>query len=113
MFDHPITDPVETVSWINSVFAVVHGALTFMVAIISFNIVANVASQAFDFSNVAPKRTSWQMNGEIAAIGSIYIRTWNLYKNPNMVPHMLDLLGAPIGAALRYPDRRSPFGEKK
>ena len=97
VFGHLITDPVETVSRIDSAFAVVLGALTFMIATIGINIVANFVSPAFDFSNVAPKRISWRMGGMIAAVGSIFITPWNLYANPAVIHYTLDVLGAFIG----------------
>jgi len=97
VFGHMITDPVETVSKIDSTFAVVLGALTFMIATIGINIVANFVSPAFDFSNVAPQRISWRMGGMIAAVGSVFITPWNLYDNPQVIHYTLDILGAFIG----------------
>src|SRR5271167_2075909 len=97
VFGRLITDPVETVSHIDSTFAVVLGALTFMTATIGINIVANFVSPAFDFSNVAPKLISWRMGGMIAALGSVFITPWNLYNNPAIIHYTLDILGAFIG----------------
>lgn len=97
VFGHLITDPVETVSRIDSTFAAVLGALTFMTATIGINIVANFVSPAFDFSNVSPRRISWRMGGMIAAVASIFITPWNLYHNPAVIHYTLDVLGAFIG----------------
>jgi len=97
VFGRMITDPVETVSQIDSTFAMVLGAFTFMVATIGINIVANFVSPAFDFSNVAPKRISWRTGGMIAAVASIFITPWNLYNNPAVIHYTLDVLGAFIG----------------
>jgi NCS1 family nucleobase:cation symporter-1 len=66
VFGKLMTDPVETVSHIDSPTAVVLGALTFLVATIGINIVANFVSPAFDFSNVVPKLISWRAGGMIA-----------------------------------------------
>ena len=68
-----ITDPVATVARIDSTFAIVLGALTFTVATIGINIVANFISPAFDFSNVSPQRISWRAGGMIAAVGSVLV----------------------------------------
>lgn len=54
VFGQLITDPVQTVARIDSTVAIVLGALTFTVATIGINIVANFISPAFDFSNVTP-----------------------------------------------------------
>jgi nucleobase:cation symporter-1, NCS1 family len=97
VYGRMITDPVETVAQIDNVFAVALGALTFMIATIGTNIVANFISPAFDFSNVAPKRISWRMGGMIAAVGSIFITPWNLYNNPEIIHYTLDILGSFIG----------------
>lgn len=97
VFGELITDPVHTVSRIDSTTAVVLGALTFMIATIGINIVANFVSPAFDFSNVAPQRISWRTGGMIAAVGSVFITPWNLYNNPEVIHYTLDILGSFIG----------------
>lgn len=97
VFGKLITDPVDMVSHIDNTFAVVLGALTFMIATVGINIVANFVSPAFDFSNVAPKLISWRMGGMIAAVGSIFITPWNLFNNPHVIHYTLDVLGSFIG----------------
>jgi nucleobase:cation symporter-1, NCS1 family len=97
VFGELITDPVHTVGRIDSTTAVVIGALTFMIATIGINIVANFVSPAFDFSNVAPQHISWRTGGMIAAVGSIFITPWNLYANPEVIHYTLDVLGSFIG----------------
>ncbi|MFD4356356.1 NCS1 family nucleobase:cation symporter-1 [Nocardia sp. NPDC058518] len=92
-----ITDPVATVAKIDSTFAIVLGALTFTIATIGINIVANFISPAFDFSNVSPQRISWRAGGMIAAVGSVLITPWNLYNNPDVIHYTLEVLGAFIG----------------
>ncbi len=97
VFGELITDPVHTVGRIDSTTAVVLGALTFMIATVGINIVANFVSPAFDFSNVAPQHISWRTGGMIAAVGSIFITPWNLYNNPEVIHYTLDILGSFIG----------------
>ncbi|RQS26501.1 MULTISPECIES: NCS1 family nucleobase:cation symporter-1 [unclassified Burkholderia] len=97
VFGQLITDPVETVGRIDQPFAVVLGALTFMIATIGINIVANFVSPAFDFSNVAPKLISWRVGGMIAAVASVFITPWNLFNNPAVIHYTLDVLGSFIG----------------
>ncbi|WP_216913039.1 NCS1 family nucleobase:cation symporter-1 [Nocardia noduli] len=92
-----ITDPVTTVARIDSTFAIVLGALTFTIATVGINIVANFISPAFDFSNVSPQRISWRAGGMIAAAGSVLITPWNLYNNPDVIHYTLEVLGAFIG----------------
>jgi NCS1 family nucleobase:cation symporter-1 len=97
VFGELITDPVTTVSRIDSTFAIVLGALTFTIATIGINIVANFISPAFDFSNVSPQKISWRAGGMIAAVGSVLITPWNLYNNPDVIHYTLETLGAFIG----------------
>jgi NCS1 family nucleobase:cation symporter-1 len=97
VFGELITDPVATVARIDSTFAIVLGALTFTIATIGINIVANFISPAFDFSNVSPQRISWRAGGMIAAVGSVLITPWNLYNNPDVIHYTLEVLGAFIG----------------
>lgn len=97
VFGELITDPVATVARVDSTFAIVLGALTFSVATIGINIVANFISPAFDFSNVSPQKISWRAGGMIAAVGSVLITPWNLYNSPEVIHYTLEVLGAFIG----------------
>ncbi len=97
VFGELITDPVQTVARIDSTFAIILGALTFTIATIGINIVANFISPAFDFSNVSPQRINWRAGGMIAAVGSVLITPWNLYNNPDVIHYTLETLGAFIG----------------
>ncbi|MET1073796.1 MAG: cytosine permease, partial [Umezawaea sp.] len=92
-----IIDPVQTVARIDSTLAIVLGALTFTIATIGINIVANFISPAFDFSNVSPQKVSWRAGGMIAAVGSVLITPWNLYNSPEVIHYTLEILGAFIG----------------
>jgi NCS1 family nucleobase:cation symporter-1 len=97
VFGHLITDPVETVGKIDSALAVIIGALTFTIATIGINIVANFVSPAFDFSNAAPSKISWRAGGMIAAVASIFITPRNLFNNPAVIHSTLDILACAIG----------------
>ncbi|MFT4041658.1 MAG: NCS1 family nucleobase:cation symporter-1 [Gordonia sp. (in: high G+C Gram-positive bacteria)] len=92
-----ITDPVHIVDHIDNTTAAVLGVLTFAIATIGINIVANFVSPAFDFSNVAPTKISWRMGGMIAAVGSVIITPWNLFNNASAIHYTMDTLGAVIG----------------
>ena len=92
-----ITDPIVTVQKIDSTFAIILGGITFVIATVGINIVANFISPAFDFSHVSPQKISWRMGGMIAAVGSLLLTPWNWYDNPNAIFWTLGLLGALIG----------------
>jgi len=73
------------------------GAMTFTIATIGINIVANFVSPAFDFCNVAPSHISWRTGGMIAAVASVFITPWNLFNNPAVIHSTLDILACAIG----------------
>ena len=97
VFGELITDPIHTVERIDSAFAILLGGLTFVIATIGINIVANFISPAFDFSNVNPKKITWRMGGMIAAVGSVLLTPWNWYNNDDAIHYTLGILGALIG----------------
>jgi NCS1 family nucleobase:cation symporter-1 len=97
VFGELITDPIKTVQRIDSTFAILLGGLTFVIATVGINIVANFISPAFDFSNVSPQKISWRTGGMIAAVGSVLLTPWNWYSNPAAIQYTLGLLGALIG----------------
>ncbi|MBT2230075.1 NCS1 family nucleobase:cation symporter-1 [Nonomuraea sp. NEAU-A123] len=97
VFGELITDPIHTVQRIDTPFAILLGGLTFVLATVGINIVANFISPAFDFSNVSPQRISWRTGGMIAAVGSVLLTPWNWYSNPDAIHYTLGLLGALIG----------------
>ena len=97
LYGELITDPIVTVQKIDSTFAIVLGGVTFVIATIGINIVANFISPAFDFSHVSPQRISWRMGGMIAAVGSVLVTPWNWYANDDAIFWTLGILGGLIG----------------
>ncbi|KAI1710738.1 permease for cytosine/purine, uracil, thiamine, allantoin domain-containing protein [Ditylenchus destructor] len=97
LFGELITDPIEVMDRIDHPIATILGGLTFVVATVGINIVANFISPAFDFSNLAPQYISWRSGGMITAIGSILLTPWNWYNNPAAIHYALGVLGALIG----------------
>ncbi|HCR61291.1 MAG TPA: nitrate reductase [Serratia liquefaciens] len=97
LFGQLITDPIETVTRLDSDIAVALGLLTMIVATIGINIVANFVSPAFDFSNCSPQKISFRTGGMIAAVGSFLLTPWNLFQSPELIHYTLDVLAAFIG----------------
>jgi NCS1 family nucleobase:cation symporter-1 len=97
VFGQFVHDPIDAVSRIDSTFAAVVGAFTFVTATIGINIVANFVSAAFDFSNIAPSKISWRGGGMLAACGAVFITPWNLFNSAAVIHYTLDVLGSFIG----------------
>ncbi len=97
VFGSAITDPVLIVAKIPNTFVLILGALTFAVATIGINIVANFVSPAYDLANVAPKYITFARGGLIAAIGALVVLPWNIYANPVAINYFLGGLAAFLG----------------
>ena len=92
-----IYDPVELVGKIDSPVASILGALTFTVATLGINVVANFVSPAYDLANAWPSKITFVRGGIISAVIALLITPWNLYNNPIIVNIFLAALGAVLG----------------
>ena len=92
-----IFDPVEVVGQIDSVVVLLLGAITFAVATVGINVVANFVSPAYDIANVAPAKIDFKKGGLISAIVALVITPWNLFNSPFMVNTFLGAVGAMLG----------------
>ncbi|MEO6504403.1 MAG: NCS1 family nucleobase:cation symporter-1 [Terrimesophilobacter sp.] len=92
-----IYDPVDIVGRIGSVWVLLLGAVTFVVATLGINVVANFVSPAYDLANVYPKKINFKTGGLISAIVAVLITPWNLYDSPVAINLFLGGLGALLG----------------
>jgi NCS1 family nucleobase:cation symporter-1 len=92
-----ITDPVELVSRISLVPVLILGAITFSVATLGINVVANFVSAAYDLSNLVPKKLDFRRAGLVAAVLALLVMPWKLYSSPVAVNYFLGTLGAFLG----------------
>ncbi len=63
VFGQMIMDPVEIVSRIDNKVAVFIGSVTFIIATMGINIVANFVSPAYDIANLFPKHIDFKQGG--------------------------------------------------
>ncbi|WP_167503792.1 NCS1 family nucleobase:cation symporter-1 [Streptomyces malaysiensis] len=97
VFGTAISDPVEVIAKIDNPVVTVIGALSFMVATIGINVVANFVSPAYDFANLAPKYLDFRRGGMITAVLAIVVMPWKLYSSPVVIQYFLGALGAFLG----------------
>ncbi len=73
VFGEAIMDPVRIVEKIGNPVVVIVGSITFIVATMGINIVANFISPAYDISNLNPERINFKMGGLITSILSVLV----------------------------------------
>lgn len=92
-----ITDPVDVVARMDSVAVLVLGAVTFAIATLGINVVANFVSAAYDLSNLVPRKMDFRTAGLVAAVLSLVVMPWKIYSSPVAVNYFLGALGAFMG----------------
>jgi NCS1 family nucleobase:cation symporter-1 len=97
VFGEAITDPVEVVARIPNTLVLIIGALTFAIATVGINIVANFVSPAYDLSNAVPKYIDFRRGGLITAFAALLVTPWNVYNSPVAINYFLGGLGAFLG----------------
>jgi NCS1 family nucleobase:cation symporter-1 len=97
LFGQAIMDPVEVVSRLDNVTAVLLGSLTFIIATIGINLVANFVSPAFDLSNVSPKHISFRKGGLMAAGLTLFTVPWHFVGSPQAITLFVGTIGGFLG----------------
>jgi NCS1 family nucleobase:cation symporter-1 len=92
-----VSDPVEVIHRIGNPWVTAVGAVSFMIATIGINVVANFVSPAYDFANLLPKYLSFKRGGMITALLAIVVMPWKLYSTPVIIQFFLGALGAFLG----------------
>ncbi|QGF23370.1 NCS1 family nucleobase:cation symporter-1 [Raineyella fluvialis] len=97
VYGEHIYDPVELVGRIDNVFVLILGALTFAIATLGINVVANFVSPAYDLANMWPSKIDFKRGGLISAVIALVMTPWNLFNNPIVVNIFLGAVGAMLG----------------
>jgi nucleobase:cation symporter-1, NCS1 family len=97
VYGDAITDPVQLVAKIPNTLVLIIGALTFAIATVGINIVANFVSPAYDLSNALPKYIDFKRGGLISAILALLVTPWNIYNSPVAINYFLGGLAAFLG----------------
>lgn len=97
VFGEAIMDPVAIVEKIHNPVAVFIGSVTFIVATMGINIVANFVSPAYDISNLAPEKISFRLGGLITSILSVVVCPWIFVSSPHAITLFVGIFGAVLG----------------
>ena len=91
----PLTNPADIVAQIGNPVLTVVAAVTFLVATVGINLVANFVPPAYDIANLAPARLGFRTAGAItAAIGFVVGALWVAAIGNAGLPLFVDTLGA-------------------
>jgi NCS1 family nucleobase:cation symporter-1 len=97
VFGEAIMDPVRIVERIGNPLIVVLGSLTFIVATMGINIVANFVSPAYDIANLNPQRISFRIGGLITSILSVLVCPWLFVSSSQAITIFVSIFGAVLG----------------
>ncbi|TDT97578.1 NCS1 family nucleobase:cation symporter-1 [Streptomyces sp. 846.5] len=94
VYGQVILEPAKISARFGSVYLVLLAALTFAVATLGINVVANFVSPAFDFANVAPKYIDFRRGGMIAAVIALLLYPLHPWDN---APSFVNAIGSTMG----------------
>ncbi|WP_250472347.1 NCS1 family nucleobase:cation symporter-1 [Caballeronia sp. GAFFF1] len=94
VFGAMIMDPVEIVSRIDNKLAVAVGSITFVIATMGINIVANFVSPAYDIANLFPKHVDFKKGGLIASVLAVVVCPWIFVDSPKAITIFVSVFGA-------------------
>ncbi len=97
VFGQAIMDPVAIVERIGNPIVVFVGSLTFIVATMGINIVANFVSPAYDIANLYPEKISFRTGGLITSILSVLVCPWIFVSSPQAITVFVGIFGAVLG----------------
>ena len=97
VFGEAIMDPVRIVERIGNPFIVIVGSMTFIVATMGINIVANFVSPAYDIANLNPQRISFRTGGLITSILSVLVCPWLFVSSSQAITIFVSIFGAVLG----------------
>ncbi len=97
VFGEAIMDPVLIVERIGNPVVVVIGSITFIVATMGINIVANFVSPAYDIANLYPERINFRLGGLITSVLSVLVCPWLFVASPQAITLFVSIFGAVLG----------------
>ncbi|MDP4025380.1 NCS1 family nucleobase:cation symporter-1 [Methylobacterium sp. NEAU 140] len=97
VFGTAIMDPVEIVERIGNPWVVALGSITFIVATMGINIVANFVSPAYDIANLYPEKIDFRLGGLITSILSVLVCPWIFVSSPQAITAFVSVFGAILG----------------
>lgn len=97
VFGKAIMDPIEIVERIGNPWVVALGSITFIVATMGINIVANFVSPAYDIANLNPEKINFKLGGLITSVLSVMVCPWIFVSSPSAITVFVSVFGAILG----------------
>lgn len=97
VFGQAIMDPVLIVEKIGNPVVVIIGSITFILATMGINIVANFVSPAYDISNLKPEKINFKLGGLITSILSVLVCPWLFVASPSAITLFVSIFGSVLG----------------
>jgi NCS1 family nucleobase:cation symporter-1 len=97
VFGQAIMDPILIVEKIGNPIVVIVGSITFIVATMGINIVANFVSPAYDITNLRSEHISFRMGGFITSILSVLVCPWLFVASPSAITLFVSIFGSVLG----------------
>lgn len=97
VFGQAIMDPVAIVERIGNPWVVALGSVTFIVATMGINIVANFVSPAYDIANLHPEKIDFRTGGLITSVLSVVVCPWIFVSSPQAITVFVSIFGAILG----------------
>src|SRR5271155_1874937 len=97
VFGQAIMDPILIVERIGNPVVVIIGSITFIVATMGINIVANFVSPAYDIANLYPERINFRLGGLITSVLSVMVCPWLFVANAQAITLFVSVFGAVLG----------------
>ncbi|MGH3949803.1 MAG: NCS1 family nucleobase:cation symporter-1 [Pseudonocardiaceae bacterium] len=95
LYGEALTNPADIVERVDNVWLTVIAALTFFIATVGINLVANFIPPAYDLANLVPSKISMRTGGVIAAaIAFVIGALWVSFVSKIGIASFVDTLGA-------------------
>jgi len=95
VYNEVLLHPDQISAKFDSVFLAALAAITFAVATLGINVVANFVSPAFDFANVFPSKINFKRGGYIAAAIALILYPWAPWQTG--AAHFVNFIGSTMG----------------
>lgn len=97
VFGKAIMDPVAIVEKIGNPLVAIVGSVTFIIATMGINIVANFVSPAYDIANLYPEKIDFRLGGLIASILAVVVCPWLFVSSPEAITIFVGIFGSVLG----------------